>query len=203
EIEAIPSVEPSLTQSVLSEVDATDDVPADIENLTDFDKILFEARVYIKYRLFEHALDHVQMALSQQPRHVGARSLQARALTELGRTPEAADVHLQVAELVMGSDPKLAREHVGAARSLVPDHPRVEALADALSRAMGGAGPQPAAPVEAVGDDGDSGAFDLVTDDLVSDAISTVGPDDHEPPANLVAAHEGGGPPAARPRLQP
>lgn len=115
-----------LTQTVLSEVSAPGGQPVDAESLTDFDKILFEARVYIKYRLFEHAQDHVSAALRQQPQHVGALSLQARALTELGRTVEAADAHAMVARLVIVSDPKLAREHIGAALNLAPGH--VEAL---------------------------------------------------------------------------
>ncbi|MBL4685722.1 MAG: tetratricopeptide repeat protein [Nannocystaceae bacterium] len=115
-----------LTQTVLSEASAPAGEPVDTESLTDFDKILFEARVYIKYRLFEHAQDHVSAALRQQPQHVGALSLQARALTELGRTVEAADAHARVARLVIVSDPKLAREHIGAALNLAPGH--VEAL---------------------------------------------------------------------------
>lgn len=117
---------PSMTESVLSEVGGTGSLAIDTDSLTDFDKILFEARVYIKYRLFEHALDHVATALSQQPQHVGALSLQARALTELGRTTEAADSHARVARLVVDSDPKLAREHVAAAVQLTPGH--VDAL---------------------------------------------------------------------------
>jgi len=173
EIEAIPSMEPSLTQSVLSEVETAG---ADIESLTDFDKILFEARVYIKYRLFDHALDHVQAALNQQPEHLGALSLQARVLTELGRTAQAADVHIRVAQMVMARDPKLAREHVGAARQLVPDHPLLAQLGEALAEAAA-----PARPVPGAGDDGDSGAVDLV---------SVAPPDESEPPANLVSAHD-------------
>lgn len=121
-----PDSEPSMTQSVLSEAADSDGMLLDTESLTDFDKILFEARVYIKYRLFEHALDHVSNALAQQPQHVGALSLLARAFTELGRTVEAADAHARVARLVVDSDPKLAREHISAALGLAPGH--VEAL---------------------------------------------------------------------------
>ncbi|MCB9719102.1 MAG: tetratricopeptide repeat protein, partial [Myxococcales bacterium] len=187
EIEAIPSSEPSLTQSVLSEVEGP---PSATEALTDFDKILFEARVYIKYRLFEHALDHIQTALAQQPDHVGALSLAARALTEVGRPDEAADAHVRVAELVQSRDPKLAKEHVGAARALVPDHPRASALHQAFSGE-----PRPAPAV--VDDEGDSGAFDLVSEGL-GDFVAEVAARakagraelDAEPAANLVDAHD-------------
>src|SRR5690606_35146086 len=85
-----------------------------------FDKILFEARVYVKYRLFDHALDHVQALLEQQPNHVGALSLRARTLTELGRRAEAATVHVQVADLLSSEDPKLAIEHLEAALECDP-----------------------------------------------------------------------------------
>lgn len=204
EVEALPSSEPSLTQSVLSEVEADVAMPT-AEGLTDFDKILFEAKVYIKYRLFEHALDHVQTALRQQPRHLGALELQAQALGELGRTAEAAEAHLVITELVMPGDPKLAREHLEAARTLAPDHPRAHALA----RVLGASQPQPQPPTQTqpitmlrpatpgrgpVEDDGDSGAFDVVTgfdDDDGSPpgvALDLAG----EPAANLVSAHEDG-----------
>lgn len=190
EITAAPPPEATLTQSVLSEVEGP--MP-EAEGLTDFDKILFEARVYIKYRLFEHALDHVQTALAQQPEHVGALSLQARALTELGRSGEAAGAHVRVAELVLPSDPKLAREHLGAAQSLEPDHPAIPAL---LEQAISGEQTGPT-PVAVPDDEGDSGAFDLVSEgleDFVADvaarAHATSAEPDAEPAANLVDAHE-------------
>lgn len=233
EVEAVPSAEPSLTQSVLSEVDGTAPEP---EGLTDFDKILFEARVYIKYRLFEHALDHVQTALRQQPQHIGALSLQARALTELSRVAEAADVHVVVAQLVARSDPKLAREHLEAARGLVPDHAGADEVGALLPTAASSrhstdevptvlvgpasgddAEPSVAAPnpdeVVAEGpadqdsvadalpaildDEGDSGAFDLVSagESAVGLPVVSAAESGHglepEPAANLVDAHDG------------
>ncbi len=155
----------SLTESVLSEADDSD---IDPDELTDLDKVLFEARVYVKYRLFEHALDHVQQALEQQPNHLGALSLKARTLTELGRGTEAADVHVDVARRVSTTDPKLAREHVTAALGLVEDHP--EALR--LRRGVAAAAAAAAAPPPPVPeDDGDSGMFDVVGS---SDAIDVL-----------------------------
>jgi pilus assembly protein FimV len=141
----------SFTASVMSEARHE---PTDPDNLTDFDKILFEARVYIKYRLFDHALDHVDAALEQEPDHIGALSLRARAYTELGRLQEAADTHLQVARRVSAADPKLAREHLAAALTAAPQHPE----AQRLSRTLGDAAP--AAP-RSTEDDGDSGMFDV------------------------------------------
>ncbi|MEM7157731.1 MAG: tetratricopeptide repeat protein [Myxococcota bacterium] len=198
EMEAVPSVESSLTQSVLSEV--AGDSP-DVESLTDFDKILFEARVYIKYRLFEHSLDHILTALGQQPMHIGALSLQARALTELQRGEEAADVHVKVAELVAPNDPKLAREHLSAATALVEGHAGAEALAAQVAPRDSVAVPVPVAEHD---EHGDSGAFDLLTDSYAGQSAtgmpvesSTSGPipisvedEPAEPAANLIDAHE-------------
>jgi tetratricopeptide (TPR) repeat protein len=149
----------SLTQSVLSEADADD---VDLDELTDLDKILFEARVYVKYRLFEHALDHVQQALEQEPDHVGALSLKARALSELGRIEDAAEAHVAVARRVATTDPKLAREHVSAALGAVPGHAGATHLGGLLDA------PAAAAPAEP---DGDSGMFDVMEPSRGGEAI--------------------------------
>ena len=121
-IELDSPAQPSMTASVLSEASQDDVGAVDPEALTDFDKILFEARVYIKYRLFDHALDHVAVALGQQPAHVGALTLMTRALTELNRNVEAADAHAQIATLVLASDRVLAGDHVAEALALTPGH---------------------------------------------------------------------------------
>ncbi len=124
---AVPEEMPaSITDEVMSEV--TPGVAARETSGDDFDKILFEARVYIKYRLFDHSLDHIQGLLDQRPQHVGALGLKARALTELGRSQDAADTHVRVAQLVMGHDPKLALTHVAAALEVCPDHMPATAL---------------------------------------------------------------------------
>lgn len=154
---------PSMTQSVLSEVDTAPRVEADG---LDFDKVLFEARVYIKYRLFEHAIEHVQDLLARDPDHVGALALRARALGELGRAQEAADMHVHVARLVSDRDPKLAREHIDAALAEVPlFRPAIElrAVLDDTS------GPRPLDTGPVAVDDvllgtGDSGTFDVIGD---------------------------------------
>lgn len=165
----------SLTDSVLSDIaksSARDGEPGD-----DFDKILFEARVYVKYRLFDHALDHVQGLLDKRPRHVGALSLRARALSELGRSTEAGEAYVEVARLVADQDPKLALEHLDAALAIDPGRAEARALraqltpgsasepsrelvrpsaAESTSRGLTLDGP------------GDSGSFDLV-DEVDSD----------------------------------
>lgn len=124
-------------------------------NGEDFDKILFEAKVYVKYRLFDHALDHVQALLTHQPDHVGALSLRARALTELGRRAEAAAAHVRVAELIGRTDPKLAHEHLEAALECDPQRADAAELRRRM-RAAGQATSAPSIPIST------SEPFDLV-----------------------------------------
>ncbi len=175
----------SMTDSVLSEVGQRQQpAPVRADGATDLDKILFEARVYVKYRLFEHALDHVQGVLDQDPRHVQAIALRARALTELGRADQAADTHVEVAKLVVDRDPELAREHVMAAIGLVPDH--LGALA--LQADLGGGSQAAPAPIDdrvdafdLLADDGDSGAIDLLADDEEDEADISIDVAEPEP----------------------
>ncbi len=153
----------SMTQSVLSEVDGAEVREPDG---LDFDKILFEARVYIKYRLFEHAIEHIQELLGRDSKHVGALALRARALGELGRSQESADTHVHVARLVADRDPKLAREHIDAALVAVPGF-RPAAQLQAVLNDAGGPGTSETGPVavdDALLSAGDSGIFDVVGD---------------------------------------
>ena len=164
----------SITSEVMSEV-PSEDASAPSPGGDDFDKILFEARVYIKYRLFDHSLDHIQGLLEQHPHHVGALGLKARALTELGRAQEAADTHVEVARQVMGHDPKLALEHVAAALDVNPDHMGAAALQGELGG--GGPAPQPVPEEESgvsfVGGEGDSGMFSLDEEEEADDGLDS------------------------------
>ncbi|HWB78200.1 MAG TPA: tetratricopeptide repeat protein [Nannocystaceae bacterium] len=161
----------SMTNRVLSEVETS---AATVDSV-DFDKILFEARVYIKYRLFEHAIEHIGELLAAQPEHVGALALRARALGELGRGNEAAETHIRVARLVADRDPKLAREHVTAAIDCDPSN----MVAQALRADLDGTPVHGTALEDGLADHGDSGTFDVVGDD-VSGPVSTPSGDDHE-----------------------
>lgn len=165
-----PAASTSMTDHVLEEVSQSSArgqdfglEGADPDSLTDGDKLLFEARVYVKYRLFDHALEHLDPLLAQRPDHVPALSLRARSLTELERMDEAASTHAQIAALVEGGDPKLAREHVQAALQAVPRHPAALAVQSRLENDT----PAPADIVdfdEAIADD----ALDLLDDDDIA-----------------------------------
>lgn len=174
-----PAASTSMTDHVLEEVSQSSARGQDFalegtdpDSLTDADKLLFEARVYVKYRLFDHALEHLDPLLAQQPDHVPALSLRARSLTELERLEEAASTHAQIAALVEGGDPKLAREHVQAALQAVPRHPAALAVQSRLESDT----PPPADIVdfdEAVADD----ALDLLDDDDIAIDVAEPEPD--------------------------
>jgi pilus assembly protein FimV len=155
---AVEAPAATMTQRVLADAEA----PAPGDSGVDFDKILFEARVYVKYRLFEQAIEHVADLLTKQPEHTGALALRARALGELGRRAEAADAHVHVARLVLDRDPRLAREHLVAALDCDPSHAGALRLRAELD---GGSRPAVDELVTANFDDGDSGQFDLVAGD--------------------------------------
>lgn len=150
-----PAPARSMTERVLSETET----PPLGDGGVDLDKILFEARVYVKYRLFEHAIEHVTELLAKQPEHTGALALRARALGELGRRAEAAEAHVQVARLVLDRDPRLAREHLGAALDCDPNHVVALALRADLDR---NSRPLEVGDLDDPANEGDSGTFDLV-----------------------------------------
>lgn len=176
---------PTMTERVLSDVIEQTDAPKEGEGPTDFDKILFEARVYIKYRLFDHALEHIDGLIEQQADHVAALSLKARALTELERLEAAADTHVRVAELVAASDPKLAREHVSAALNAIPEHRGASAMQAQLQEESAPVAVRPAGSGAVTSGDGDSGAFDLLDDD---DSDFSIEVSDGEPPEGEAVA---------------
>ncbi len=198
--------ERSLTDDVLSEVQRGHVAP---EEQSDLDKMLVETRVYMKYRLFEHALEHLS---SFEPNHVGALGLRARALTELDRKDEAADVYVRLAQLSRDNDPKLAQEYLNAALTCVPNHWVATRLLAALSSA--GAAkiraqenndslPANASPIastreiEAAYDPDDSG-FGIVSEDEDTHIAGTPGrmqerSDDDQGPGHPERADNGAG----------
>ncbi len=115
------------------------------DSVGDVEKVLLEARVYVRYKMFEHALGHLDTVFVREADHIAALELQAQILTELVRNAEAADTHVRLAQLASGRDPKLAREHLGRAQALVPDHNRAEMVLAALD--SGEAGVAEAAPL--------------------------------------------------------
>ena len=120
-------------------------VEAGEDSVGDVEKVLLEARVYVRYKMFEHALGHLDTVFVREADHIAALELQAQILTELVRNAEAADTHVRLAQLASGRDPKLAREHLGRAQALVPDHNRAEMVLAALD--SGEAGVAEAAPL--------------------------------------------------------
>ncbi|MDC0721839.1 tetratricopeptide repeat protein [Nannocystis bainbridge] len=115
------------------------------DNVGDIDKLLLEVRVYIKYKMFEHALGHLDSIFVRDASNTQALELQASILESLGRNSEAADTSVRLAQLVAGRDLKLARDHLGRALRLAPNHTKAEMVLTALEAS--GSQPDEAAPL--------------------------------------------------------
>ena len=113
-------------------------VEAGEDSVGDVEKVLLEARVYVKYKMFEHALGHLDAVFVREANHVAALELQAQILVELARNTDAADAYVRLAQLASGRDPKLAHEHIARAQALVPDHTKAEMVLAALDSGDGG-----------------------------------------------------------------
>lgn len=107
------------------------------ESEVDFDKQFEEVRVLMKYHLFEHALGHVDALLRRSPRNRTALELHAEVLAGLDRRPQAADVRVVLAQLLIESDPQAAARQVELALALVPEHARAQALAARIAEISG------------------------------------------------------------------
>jgi len=133
-VEEVPSrpfapVDANVASSV---VEAGEDTVGDVE------KVLLEARVYVKYKMFEHALGHLDAVFVREANHVAALELQAQILIELARNADAADAYVRLAQLASARDPKLAHQYVERAQALVPDHTKAEMVLAALDSGDGG-----------------------------------------------------------------
>ena len=113
---------------------AASDAPPGLVGL---DRVVYEAGVYAKYRLFDHALEHVQEALDQDSKHLDALRLRAEALHELGRGVEAAMTFVELARIV--DDPATARSVLESALVADPGHAAAATMLASLP--AGGAAP--------------------------------------------------------------
>ncbi|MBL9106570.1 MAG: tetratricopeptide repeat protein [Myxococcales bacterium] len=102
------------------------------DNVGDVEKVLLEARVYVKYKMYEHALGHLDLVFLRDANHTPALELQAQILSELQRGPEAADAYVRLAQLVSGQNIRLARDYLARAQKLAPDHTRAEMVLAAI-----------------------------------------------------------------------
>ena len=143
---------PPMTRTVLEE---STGAHATAAPEPDLEQRLYEVRVYLKYKLFEHAIEHLEGVFEHAPEHVEGWALRARALRELDKAADAAAAYVRAAQAVAGHDSALALEHTKAALELVPDHPEARALAARLSGAAG----EPRIPVAAVFEEEDEVSF--------------------------------------------
>ncbi|MCA9689938.1 MAG: tetratricopeptide repeat protein, partial [Myxococcales bacterium] len=109
---------------------------------TDLDKVLVEARVYVKYKMYEHALRHLEGVFVTRPDHPEGRELRAEILAHLKREREAAEEYIELAEKLAASEPTRAQDLVARALKLAPTSTRGRELLAALERGA----PPPSTP---------------------------------------------------------
>ncbi len=160
-------------------------VEAGDEGVGDVDKVLLEARVYVKYKMFEHALGHLDAIFVRDASHLGALELQAQILVELDRKSEAADTFVRLAQLVSARDPKQARATLEQAQKLVPDHTKAEMVLAALDSG-GSAETAPLLSGLQAELSGDPTTAPGVFDPAVSNSHGTVGSDTSIEPSGVV-----------------
>ena len=160
-------------------------VEAADEGVGDVDKVLLEARVYVKYKMFEHALGHLDAIFLRDASHLGALELQAQILVELDRKPEAADTFVRLAQLVSARDPQQARANLEQAQKLVPDHTKAEMVLAALDSG-GSAETAPLLSGLQAELRGDPTATPGAFDPAASNSHGTVGPEASVEPSGAV-----------------
>lgn len=171
-----------LTATVMSEVSGPGPQEAGVGAAAtgDVDKVLLEVQTYLKYKLFDHALEHLRMVLDGDPHHTGALELNAQVLAELGRKDEAATAYARLAAQIERRDPSLSEQHARRALEHVPRHAgAMDLLARLSSRgepdetdfsdlddvSLGGAGGEPDST-----DFGDSDMFDMDDEDEIGES---------------------------------
>ncbi len=101
------------------------------------EKILVEARVYVNYKMFEHALRHIRGVLAQQPEHREASELKAVILTDLKRHEDAVALYLELIARHQTSEPDYARELLAKALKLAPRNQTLLELKSSLNPETG------------------------------------------------------------------
>jgi tetratricopeptide (TPR) repeat protein len=144
---------------------------------TDVARILSEAEVFVKYGLYQRAVDHLRRIFEHHPDHQAAREKLAGALAQLGRRAEAALELATVAESLAAAQP-------GAARAVAE---RALAMDGACERAARMLGREPAAPDSAAR--GDTTGVDVVTGvEVVVDVDRDPAADQLTPPPVVATA---------------
>ncbi len=99
-----------------------DDAIVEIEeDEAEISRMLNETDVFVRYRLFDKALAHLERILENSPDHVEALRRRAEVLGESGRIPEAVEAYRRLASVLADSDAEAAGQILGEALSLAPD----------------------------------------------------------------------------------
>ncbi len=114
-------------------------------SMTAAEKLVLETRVYIRYKMYEHALVHVDGLLDIDPSDLEAIELKAEVLDRMGRLGDAADLYVHLAQLVGEKDPGKAERFLDQAVALVPDHAKASMMMTTLEAVGRGGSRRPAA----------------------------------------------------------
>lgn len=87
---------------------------------TQVERLLSEADLFIKYNLFDRAVEHVRKVFDVAPDHVGARERLAFALIQSGRHSEAATQYALLGEQFRFSDPGRSQVYMRQAAATRP-----------------------------------------------------------------------------------
>ncbi|MCA9663552.1 MAG: tetratricopeptide repeat protein, partial [Myxococcales bacterium] len=111
--------------------------------MSEADKVLLETRVYVRYKMFEHALIHVERLDALEPGNLDGIELRAEIYDRMGRLREAADLFVRLAQQVGEGEPARAEQYLDQAVALVPDHPQATMMLSALEAVGRGGSPRP------------------------------------------------------------
>jgi pilus assembly protein FimV len=139
----------------------------------DVSRVFSEAEVFVKYGLYERAVEHLRRVVAKMPDHRDSREKLAAVLAQVGRPVEGAAELATLADQLLPTDAPSAAALVARALALDPASPRALAVAARLS---------PPGPSRAAASSGQA----LLAGEL--GGASTPPPD--EPPEDLLAELE-------------
>ena len=87
----------------------------------DVERLLSEADLFIKYNLFDRAVEHVRRVFDLAPEHVGGRERLAFAFVQTGRLHEAAMQYALLGEQFKFADPSRAQVYIKQAAATRPE----------------------------------------------------------------------------------
>lgn len=109
------------------------------------EKLLSETDVYLKYNLYDKALEHLQQVFTLDPQHLGALERRQSALVATGQTDGAIQTLIGMARIAVQTDEVQAHMYLHQALAIRPDDPAVTAVLREFETGVRAEVPAPAA----------------------------------------------------------